>query len=150
MRARGLAWLGVSALLCCTALLSCGGESVAVPVEPGSPAIQDERLAEAVGIETVGGGFAVLLEAGCALPCESTTTYTTAADKPAELSLALFRGNERVASQNYFLGRYVVSEIAPVPRGVPQVELTVRADEAGLQLLARDPTGGSIRLRRLY
>jgi molecular chaperone DnaK (HSP70) len=55
-----------------------------------------------------------------------------------------------VALQNYFLGRYVVSEIAPVPRGVPQVELTVRADEAGLQLLARDPTGGSIRLRRLY
>jgi molecular chaperone DnaK len=131
-------------------LLGCGGEVVVLPVETDSPAIGEDTLTEAVGIERLGGGFVVLLEAGCELPCETTGTYSTASDKPSELSLALFRGNERIATQNQFLGRYVVSEIDEVPRGVPQVELTLRADATGIHLGARDLSGGSIQLRRLY
>ncbi len=131
-------------------LLGCGGEVVTVPVEPDSPAIRDERLAEAVGIETLGGRFAVLLAAGCELPCETTSTYSTASDKPAEISLALYRGSDGQAARNHFLGRYVVSEISVAGRDVPQVELTLRADATGLHLAARDLAGGSIRLRRLY
>lgn len=144
MRWRILAWIGLPWLL------ACGGELVTVAVEPESPAIQDDRLAEAVGIETLGGAFTVLLEAGCTLPCETTNTFSTAPDKPAELSLALFRGNDKLAAQNYFLGRYVVSEIPAAERGVPQVELTLRADATGIHLDARDLSGGSIHLRRLY
>ena len=139
----------LAALVLCT-LLSCGGEVVEVAVEPGSPAIEAERLAQGIGIETLGGAFAVLLEAGCTLPCESTNTYATASDRPSELSLALYRGNERLVTGNYFLGRYVVSEIAPSPGGVPQVSLTLRADSTGIHLAAQDLSGGSIRLRRLY
>ena len=131
-------------------LLGCGGEVVTVPVEPGSPAIQDGRLAESVGLETRGGTFTPLLEAGCELPCEISGTYSTAPYKATELSLALYRGNDRLTVQNYFLGRYLVSEIPAVERGVPQVELTLRADTTGLHLFARDPAGGAVRLRRLY
>jgi molecular chaperone DnaK (HSP70) len=132
------------------ALLSCGGEVVSVPVEPGSPAIQEELLAEAVGVETRGGAFMALLDAGCEIPCETTATYSTAPDNPAELSLALYRGGAKLATENHFLGRFVVSEIPPVEGGVPQVELTLRADGTGIHLAARDPAGGSVRLRRLY
>lgn len=144
MRSRALAGIGLSMLL------SCSGERVAVPVEPDSPAIQEERLAEAVGIETVGGGFTALLQAGCEIPCEITSTYSTAPDNPSQISLALFRGNDKLAARNHFLGRYVVSEIPVADRDVPQVELTLRADVTGIHLAARDLSGGSIRLRRLY
>ncbi len=141
-RAAALGLLGLS--------LGCGADPIAVAVEPDSPAIREEKLTEAVGIETFGGAFVVLLEAGCELPCEAISTYSTAPDKPGEISLALFRGKERVANRNTFLGRYVVSEIDEVPRGVPTVELTLRADATGIHLAARDLSGGPIQLRRLY
>lgn len=119
-----------------------------IDVEPGSPAIRDGRLVEAIGIETLGGVFTPLLEIGCSIPCETTKTFGTAADGQTEISVTLFRGRAERVAGNHALGRFVVSEIPARPRGEPKVAITLRAESTGIVLSAREHSGARVRLRR--
>jgi molecular chaperone DnaK len=119
-----------------------------IEVEPRTPAIRDGRLVEAIGIETLGGVFTPLLESGCAIPCETTKTFSTAADGQTEISVPLFRGKAELAAENHSLGRFAVIGIPGRPRGEPKVAITIRAESSGIVLLARELSGASLRIRR--
>jgi len=103
---------------------------------------------ESIGIETLGGLFTPLLEAGCSIPCEVTNTFSTAADNQSEISIALVRGTNELAAQNHDLGRFVVKGIPPAPRGEPQVEIAVRAAGGTISLAVRDLSGARLQLVR--
>ncbi len=117
-------------------------------VEPNSPAVDGQRLVQAVGIETLGGVFTPILELGCTLPCESTQVFSTAEDNQAEISIALFRGTAATIAESTALRRYVIRNIRSAPRGDPQIEVTFRADSTGLSLRASDPTSVYLELVR--
>lgn len=117
-------------------------------VESHSPAIEGDHLREAVGIETFGGVFTPLLQVGCTLPCETTQTFSTAADGQTEITLALARGAAPLAADNHSLGRFVVMGIPAAPRGKPLVAITFRAEGDALWLSTRESSGAAIRLRR--
>jgi molecular chaperone DnaK len=132
------------------AVLAC---SASVPiarieVERNSPAVHAGRLAQAIGIETLGGVFTPLLEVGCSIPCETTKTFSTAADNQSEVSIALFRGTADLAAHNHALGRFAVVGIPAAPRGVPQVSITFRADSTAITLVARELSGAAVQLRQ--
>jgi molecular chaperone DnaK len=131
-------------LVACTA----GPPIAHIVVERDSPAIAADRLAQAIGIETLGGVFTPLLEAGCSIPCETTKTFSTAADNQSEISIALFRGTAELAADNYALGRFAVTDIPAAPRGIPQVAITFRAESARISLSARELSGAAVQLER--
>lgn len=130
-------------------LVSCAGGApiVEVTVEGASPAIRGAQLAEPVGLETLGGVFTPLLEPG-ALPRETTEIFSTAADNQPEISLHLFRGHKSVAAQNHALGTFVIGGLPPRPRGVPQVEVTLRADAHDIVLVVRDRGRARLSVKR--
>ncbi len=126
-----------------------GSQVATLTVEPNSPAIEEGELVQSVGIETLGGVFTPLLEAGCRVPCEATNTFSTAIDDQDEISLTLFRGTAGLVAQNHFLGEFVVVGIPPAPGGEPQVAITVRAEESAIALSASDTAGSDLRFERV-
>jgi molecular chaperone DnaK len=119
-----------------------------VVVEANSPALSEQQLVEPVGIETLGGVFTPLLEAGCGLPCETRQTFSTAEDNQSEISITLFRGNAARVVENTRLGRFLIQEIPPASRGQPQIVVTIRAEQTAIVLLARDAAGRTLTLVR--
>ena len=119
-----------------------------VIVEASSPALSEQQLVEPVGIETLGGVFTPLLEAGCDLPCETTQTFSTAEDNQPEISITLFRGSAARAAENTRLGRFLIQGIPRASRGQPQIVVTIRAEQMAIVLLARDAAGGTLALVR--
>jgi molecular chaperone DnaK len=138
-------------LLCLLTVLVCGCGGAQPPpsrlvVEAASPAIDNGRLVEAVGLETLGGVFTPLLDASCALPCESTKVFSTAEDDQTEISITLFRGRGARVAENFRLGRFVIRGIPPSPRGQPQIAVTVQAAADDVVLVARDLAKGRVTL----
>src|SRR5437899_1422633 len=61
-------------------------------VEGAGPGVgPDGHSIETIGLETV-AGVVPLLEAGCALPCSTTETFTTLADAQTQIAIRLHRG----------------------------------------------------------
>jgi molecular chaperone DnaK (HSP70) len=92
-------------------------QSASVVVEANSPVLRRTQLTEAIGLETLGGVLTPILKAGCALPCEVTSTFTTAPDKQTEIKISLFRGSGGLASENYSLGSFAILGIPPIATG---------------------------------
>lgn len=123
-------------------LASCApaGPVARFEIEVPSPAIQQGRLTEPVGFETLDGVFTPVLMP-CALPCERTEVFSTALDSQPQIALHVFRGSSQSVAEAHLLGRFAILGLPPQPRGVPQIDVTLRADMEGLVLSARDRGG---------
>jgi molecular chaperone DnaK (HSP70) len=123
-------------------------QSASVVVEANSPVLRRTQLTEPIGLETLGGVFTPILKAACALPCEVTSTFSTAVDKQTEIKISLFRGSGSLASESYSLGSFAILGIPPLPRGKPLIEVTLRAAGADIILIAKDSAGAQLRIER--
>ena len=120
-------------------------------IEADSPAVgANGYLAEAVGIETLGGVFTELLPRGCELTCQVTETFSTAEDGQDQISISVYRGSAEIVWEATHIGSYVVRGFDPGPRGEPKVAITFSADLAGLRLAATDlRTGRECQISKL-
>jgi molecular chaperone DnaK (HSP70) len=108
-------------------------------VEEASPIVGADGLtAETLGVETLGGVFTPLIEKGAKVPCSRSETCSTATDGQSDISVALFRGREKIASRNHALGRFKIVGIPAAPRGVPTVKVTFAISGRQILLSARD------------
>jgi molecular chaperone DnaK len=82
------------------------------------------------------------------MPCEVTNVFSTAEDNQTEILLHLFSGPKEVAAENRSLGTYAIVGIPPLPRGRPQVAVTLRAVGGDLILSARDASHSLLRIQR--
>jgi molecular chaperone DnaK (HSP70) len=111
----------------------------ALVVEDASPIVGADGLtAEALGVETLGGVFTPLIEEGTKVPCSRSETFSTATDGQSDISVALFRGRDGIASRNHALGRFKIVGIPAAPRGVPMVRVTFAISGGQVLLSARD------------
>ncbi|MCB1629737.1 MAG: Hsp70 family protein [Xanthomonadales bacterium] len=126
-------------------LVGCSnGTDEPLLVEAPGPAMLDGQApTKAVGLETLGGVFTPVLEAGCTLPCRSTQHFSTAVDDQTEIMLSLYRGVSERSSENDHLGRFVIRDIAPLPKGEPSIDVEFAASEHGITLRVHDPSGTS-------
>ena len=127
---------------------TCSADRATLVIEAQSPAIQGHQLEEAVGIQTFGGVFTPMLEPGCRMPCEVTNFFSTSEDNQTEILLFLFRGSKQVAAENYSLGTIAIVDIPPLPRGQPQVAVTLKAIGGDIILSARDSSRAHLRIER--
>jgi molecular chaperone DnaK len=96
-----------------------------------------------LGIETEGGVLTALIERNTTIPVEKKQTFSTAADGQTAVTVSVFQGERKMASQNRLLGQFNLEGIDPQPRGVPQIEVKFDIDQNGiLNVSAKDLKSG--------
>ena len=96
-----------------------------------------------MGIETLGGVMTKLIEANTTIPYKKTETFSTAADNQTEVTIHVLQGERPMAAQNKSIGQFNLTGIAPVRRGVPQIDVTFDIDANGiLSVSAKDKATG--------
>ncbi|MEO2036828.1 MAG: molecular chaperone DnaK [Planctomycetaceae bacterium] len=96
-----------------------------------------------LGIETEGGIMTTLVERNTTIPTTKSETFSTAADNQPAVTVRVFQGERRMASDNRLLDQFDLSDIPPAPRGVPQIEVKFDIDVNGiLNVSAKDKATG--------
>ena len=92
-----------------------------------------------LGIETEGGVMTPLVEKNTTIPCERKQVFSTAADNQSGVTVRVFQGERKMASDNRLLGEFDLSGIPPAPRGMPKIEVKFDIDANGiLNVSAKD------------
>lgn len=96
-----------------------------------------------LGIETEGGIMTTLVERNSRIPTTQSQIFSTAVDNQPAVTVQVYQGERRMASDNRLLDQFDLKDIPPAPRGVPQVEVTFNIDVNGiLSVSAKDKATG--------
>ena len=96
-----------------------------------------------LGIETMGGVFTPLIPKNTTIPTKKTEMCSTADDNQTAVTVHVLQGERKQASGNKSLGRFDLRDIAPAPKGQPQIEITFDIDANGiLNVSAKDKNTG--------
>ena len=85
-----------------------------------------------LGIETLGGVFTKIIDRNTTIPTRKSQVFSTAADNQPSVEIHVLQGEREMAKYNKTLGTFILSDIPPAPRGVPQIEVTFDIDANGI------------------
>lgn len=85
-----------------------------------------------LGIETMGGVFAKLVERNTTIPCHKTQLCSTAEDNQTAVDIYIFQGERAMARDNKKLGNFRLDGIAPGARGASRIEVSFDIDASGI------------------
>ena len=85
-----------------------------------------------LGIETLGGVFTRIIDRNTTIPVKKSQVFSTAADNQTSVEIHILQGEREFCRDNKTMGRFMLTGIAPAPRGVPQIEVTFDVDANGI------------------
>ena len=92
-----------------------------------------------LAIETLGGVATPLITRNTTIPTRKAQTFTTAADGQTQVEIHVTQGERPMAAENKTLARFILDQLPPAPRGVPQIEVAFDIDANGiLNVSAKD------------
>jgi len=94
-----------------------------------------------LSIETLGGIATPIIERNTTIPTKKSQIFSTAADNQTSVEIHVVQGERKLASDNFTLGKFMLTGIPPAPRGIPQIEVTFDIDANGIIHVAAKDLG---------
>jgi heat shock protein 5 len=84
-----------------------------------------------LGIEVSGSVTRKLISRYTVYPTRKLGNFSTMADNQSSVLIRVLEGERTMAKDNELLGEFVLANIAPAPRGVPQIQVKIEIDASG-------------------
>ncbi len=85
-----------------------------------------------MGVKVAGDRMSVVISANTSIPTRAKKIFATNDDNQTFVAIEIYQGENELASRNRRLGRFVLGDLKPAPRGVTKVEVSFTMDADGI------------------
>jgi molecular chaperone DnaK len=85
-----------------------------------------------MGVKVAGDRMSVVIFANTSIPTRAKKIFATTEDNQTYVAIEIYQGEHELASRNRRLGRFVLGDLKPAPRGQTKVEVSFTMDADGI------------------